>query len=395
MNLRVLGSLLLITGMSIGGGLLALPVATAAGGALKSSILLVIIWILTLGGALFTLEVSLWLPEDTNLVSMAKHTLGKGGSVICWIAYLALLYTLLCVYLSAGTGLFSSIFNAIWHWHNDHLSSVLFVVVFGAIVWCGIHLVDKTNRLFMSIKILLFVLLAAMLIPLIDPHKYIVGSTQTLIMSGLMTIVFSFGYSIIIPSLRTYLAGNVTQLRFAVIAGSLIPLICYVIWISVVQGTLGYQTLQTVSKSSSQVASLTQHLSDLGKHWIPAIAHGFSWICILTAFLSVSLALSDFISDGCNLRKQGKQKKWVYILTFIPPLLIILYYPSAFRQAINFAGIFCAIILILLPAAMVWSGRYCKKIATGYRVAGGKLFVSIILLLSTALLLFSVFTLQI
>ena len=53
MKSRLIGCTLLVIGTSIGGGMLALPVITAAGGFLKSSLLLIFAWLTMTIGALF------------------------------------------------------------------------------------------------------------------------------------------------------------------------------------------------------------------------------------------------------------------------------------------------------------------------------------------------------
>ena len=109
---------------------------------------------------------------------------------------------------------------------------------------------------------------------------------------------------------------------------------------------------------------------------------------MLTSFLAVSLGLSDFLSDGLRIQKTGKGNFIVSLLTFIPPLAIVLFYPGIFVKAVSYAGFFCVILMIFLPAAMAWSGRYRKQLATAdaYRVAGGRLPI-ILLFIVVALLM--------
>jgi len=57
MNSRVIGSILLIIAMSIGAGLLSLPVITAATGFFHATVMLIVIWLIIIVGALFILEV--------------------------------------------------------------------------------------------------------------------------------------------------------------------------------------------------------------------------------------------------------------------------------------------------------------------------------------------------
>ena len=63
MHSRFIGGLLLIIGTSIGGGMLALPVANAASGFWNSTIFLILCWLLMTLGAFFILEVNLYLPR--------------------------------------------------------------------------------------------------------------------------------------------------------------------------------------------------------------------------------------------------------------------------------------------------------------------------------------------
>ena len=98
MQKRLIGGILLIVGTSIGGGMLALPMAVAAGSYPHASFLFVSVWLLMMFSALFLLEVNLWFPDGANLISMARKTLGRSAEVITWLFYLLLLYTLLSAY---------------------------------------------------------------------------------------------------------------------------------------------------------------------------------------------------------------------------------------------------------------------------------------------------------
>ena len=91
----LIGGMLLIVGTSIGGGMLALPVAMAKNGFFSSILFLTLCWGVMTLGALLILEVNLHLPPGSNLISMARLTLGWPGQVLAWILYLFLLYTLL------------------------------------------------------------------------------------------------------------------------------------------------------------------------------------------------------------------------------------------------------------------------------------------------------------
>src|SRR3990167_3617578 len=112
MDFKLIGSILLIVGTSIGAGMLALPIATAQLGFMGSLILLFACWFIMTAGAFTILEVNLWLPQNSNLISMARATIGPWGQIIAWVTYLLLLYSLLCAYIAGGSDLFHDLLLA-------------------------------------------------------------------------------------------------------------------------------------------------------------------------------------------------------------------------------------------------------------------------------------------
>ena len=89
---------------------------------------------------------------------------------------------------------------------------------------------------------------------------------------------------------------------------------------------------------------------------------------------------------GLALGQTEKNKFIVYLLTFLPPLMIVLFYPASFMLALNYAGIWCAVLLALLPALMAWSGRYRQQINASYRVMGGKKLLCLLILCSSIII---------
>ena len=99
MNSKLIGGILLIAGTCIGGGMLGLPIATAQSGLAVSSMMFVACWMLMTFTALLTLEVNLCFPKNSNVISMARATLGKPAEFLCWTLYLFFLYSLVAALL--------------------------------------------------------------------------------------------------------------------------------------------------------------------------------------------------------------------------------------------------------------------------------------------------------
>ncbi|MES2141753.1 MAG: aromatic amino acid transport family protein [Pseudomonadota bacterium] len=392
MNNKFIGGILLIIGTSIGGGMLALPIATAQLGFINAIIALILCWAVMTASALLILEVNLWHSINSNLISMAKTTLGLFGQIIAWISYLLLLYALLAAYV-AGGGDFLQNFLIGFHINLANTpSAFLFTGLLSIIVYKGIHSVDYVNRGLMFSKITAYILLVLCIFPFVSINSLLTSAELhyfPAIISSITVVITSFGFAIIVPSLRSYFENDEKNLRKAILIGSLIPLVCYMLWELVIMGVIPAQgdlSLMAMTHSSHSTSDLLNSLNHLlHKPIINFLAKAFTAICLATSFLGVSLSLFDFLSDGLNIKKTSLNKVMLYVITFLPPLIIANHFPNVFIQALSYAGVLCVILLILLPVMMAWSGRYIKKCATGYQVRGGKYLL--ISLLSIAIML--------
>ena len=391
MRSRIIGGILLIVGTSIGGGMLALPVANAAIGFWQSSIFLLLCWALMTLGAFFILEVNLYLPPGKNMVSMASATLGKPGLWAAWLSYLFLLYTLLSAYISGGADVLGGLLQQI----NIHASAwkltTLFTLVFGLIVYGGIRQVDLVNRGLMFTKLGVYFILVLMISPYIH-LKHFEGGHVRLIGGSIMILITSFGFAIIVPSLREYFEDNIPLLKKVVLIGSIIPLLCYIAWDAAILGSLpshGEHGLTSLMHDPHTTSSLAKMLSEtVNNNRVSSCFDFFTSICMLTAFLGVSLCLMSFLGDGLNMKQQGKHGLWLFLLTFLPSLLIVLFYPGAYIQALSYAGFFCVILLLLLPALMSYFGR--KHFSPRFIVPGGRTCQLMVIACSCALLFIAI-----
>lgn len=384
---KLIGGVLLIVGTSIGGGMLALPVATAPAGMFNSVSFLIACWLLMTIGAFLILEVNLRLPAGSNIISMAKSTLGLPGQIIAWISYLCLLYSLLSAYISGG----SDVFNGLLQVAHIHLpawiTSILFTSLFSLIVYSGIRAVDYVNRGLMFGKLGVYLLLIVIISPHIDISKLNGGHIQA-IGGSLMILITSFGFASIVPSLRDYFESDIHSLRKVILIGSLIPLLCYIVWNAVIMGVVEHQQLLTLANSEHATSGLTRALNqNMHNEWITGFFEFFTSICMITAFLGVSLGLFDFLADGLQLKKSGLQGQYTLALTFIPPLAIVLFNPGIYLHALSYAGICCVILLLLLPAIMAWRGRLFDKNNQAL-VPGGTITLMLVATIAFSLLLF-------
>lgn len=398
MNSKLLGGVLLIVGTTIGAGMLALPLATAQIGFLGSIALLIGCWLLMTACGFIFLEVNFWLPPNTNLISMAGKTLGIPGQAIAWFTYLLLLYSVLAAYIAGGGDIVHYLFQSSGIELPRSLTAILFAAILGTIVYLGIQFVDYANRTFMFGKMGAYALLVILIMPFISLKHLSDGNIHHVTNTSSISIaIVSFTGLIIIPSLRSYFDNDLKLLRRAILIGTFIPLVCYIAWDAVIMGVIplhGPHGLLSILGSPSSTSALVASLADfLQQDVITVLAKFFTSICMATSFLAVGVCLSDFIADGLKVEKKGLAKNYVFTATFIPPLIVAIYYPNAFLTGLNYAGLCCFILMVLFPPLMAWRGRYQLKLARAegaYQAAGGKPLLALLVIFAICMIVFGI-----
>jgi tyrosine-specific transport protein len=277
------------------------------------------------------------------------------------------------------------------HWDVSRTTStIITLIVLGSVVYAGMGAVDVANRLFMSIKLLIFVLIVAVLAPQIQVEQLLEGDFM-IRNSAFIVMVTSFGYATILPTLREYLHSDRKALQLIVLIGSLVPFLIFLVWLCIVQGVLpregedGLMSMAASDNSSSRLMLAITHVAEYD--WMKYIASIFVSVYVLTSFLSVSISLADFIADGLKKTKQGRAGVLIHTLCFLPPLLVVLLKPGIFITALAYAGIWCIALLVILPLLMLYSGRYKNALSDHHLLPGGRWFLSVMIVIASVFLL--------
>ncbi len=373
MRSKLLGGILLVSGTTVGAAMLALPVATGLAGFFPAQILLLLFWLYMTYTAFLILEVNLWMGEHANLITMAQRTLGLGGQAWAWISYMFLLYSLATAYLVGSGKIFAdAVAETTGLIVPTWCSPLPLLVIFSYAVYEGTKLVDYLNRVLMSLLVATYLTMIFCLAPEVDGKLLVVQNWKALLL-GLSIAVTSWGFHIIIPTLTSYLKRNVKDLKIVLTVGSVLPLLIYTLWQLIALGIIPQSVLMKGYVQGENGATLLSNT--LGATWVAGLAVGFAFIAIVTSFLGVSLSLWDCLADALKIRKGKMGRVLLYILTFVPPTIFAITTPRAFMSALEYAGAFGVVTLLgILPALMVWWGRYRLKLAqpTDYRTPGGK-----------------------
>lgn len=369
---KMIGGICLVAGTTIGAGMLALPVVTGLAGFFPTVCLFLLFWAVMTYTAFLILETDLWMKEGSNLITMAKNTLGSFGAAIVWVFYLFLLYCLTTAYLAGSTPIVA---HVVFFFFGITLKPIFaalpLIVIFGYVLYRGAGWVDRANRVLMIGLIASYVLLCAFLSQDVNP-EYLLHEHWMSLTLAFPLIATSFGYHIIIPTLTAYMHKNVEELKKVIVIGSLIPLVFYIVWEAI---TLGIVPLELIRDGYLEGVTGTALLGEvLDDGSLQLLAELFSFFAIITSFIGVTLSLSDFLADGLKIKKTHQGKGVLVLMTFLPPLIFIMTNPRAFLAALDIAGVFGVIVLLILfPPLMVWQGRYKKKFDSTYRTPGGKM----------------------
>lgn len=385
----IISALFLVAGTCIGGGMLALPVATGISGFLPSVAAMFLCWMMMTGSALLLLEASLWMKEGEHMISIASRLLGAPGRIICWILYLFISYCSIVAYTAGGGGQVVHALNAFAGWElSKSTGCLLFVVVLGVVVDLGTRIVGRVNAILFIAMMLAYVFLIIMGVSEVKSSLLLENQNWSYSLMAIPLLLTSFSFQTMVPSLTPYLNRHVNALRGAIIGGTSLTFIVYLVWEWLVLGIIPIEGPSGLASALAKGNPATQFLRQVASSpylWI--VAEYFAFFALVTSFLGITLGLFDFLSDGLKLKKEGTHKIVLAVLIIVPTLFFATNYERAFIVALESSGGFGDSLLNgIIPILMVWVGRYSKKLPSNPLVPGGKFVLGM-------MFLFFVFTL--
>lgn len=354
----LINAIFLVSGTSIGAGMLAQPVASSLMGFIPSTLMMVVSWAFMAATALVLVEVCLWMPRGTHVISMANHFLGPAGKSVAWVVYLFMAYLSLTAYISGGGDILQ---NSVTQFKDFTLPEwawcLIFVLIFGLVIEISNNAVSKLNAILFSTLIVAYVIVVT------------IGS-QGIQLSNLMhsdfsksfvilpLLLASFSFQMIVPSLVGYLEQNRAQLRAAIIIGTGLSFVIYSLWNATVLGHESSLGNEALARAYAQGLPPTQALSGSEKSWFAFFIKIFGFFALVTSFIGISWGLFDFLADGLKLQKTRRNRIILWGLVVGPPLIIASSYPEGFISLLESTGAYGDTILnAMIPILMFWVGR--------------------------------------
>ena len=209
---------------------------------------------------------------------------------------------------------------------------------------------------------------------------------QGLALSAIPVIFTSFGFHGSVPSIVSYMEGNIRKLRWVFITGSAIPLIAYIFWQLATLGSINSSTFLGLLANHAGLNGLLQALREVvASPHVELAVHLFADLALATSFLGVSLGLFDYLADLFQRRNNASGRLQTGVITFLPPLAFALFYPRGFVMALGYAGVALAVLALLIPSLLAWQSR--KRFPeTTWRVAGGTPMLVIVFICGVAVI---------
>ena len=365
MNIKMMGSSLIIAGTALGAGMLAIPMVLAQFGLLYGTMLMVLICFGTTYAALLLLEATIKAGGGLGLNSIARKTLGKKGQLITNGLLYALLICLLMAYILGAGDLLSKLLYNFGAEITATTSQITFTLIAGAVVASGTGVIDKLNRaLFFVMLASLFATMAFLAPSMTQDNLMQVTSHNHVNLIKTSAILFtSFGFMVVIPTLVSYNhEATDKQLRNMVIVGSLIPLVCYLCWLFAVVGNLSEEQFRSFHNVSDLMAAF-----EAQSPWVGTVLSIFTGLALLTSFFGVAMSLFNQNRDMFN-----QNTAVTYCISFILPLAGSLLAADKFLQVLNYAGIILVFLAVFVPLVMVHKQRFMKLAEDRYSAEGGK-----------------------
>lgn len=355
---RVCSGSFMIFGTTVGAGMLGIPAVTASMGFLPAVVIMVSVWLFMLITGLLLLEVTLRMPSGANIISLSGRFLGVRGQWVVGALFLFLYGCLLVAYFSGGGPLLSEFLSSVGisscpRW----VALLLFSALFGSIILAGARWISRTN---FCLSLGMFASYAALLF---WGRGEVTGENLSFmsfspILSAVPILFGAFGFHNVVPSLTNYLQQDKKALRLSIILGTFLAFVFYTAWQWLVLGSVSSEALERVCREGLPVTYALQRGTGIVS--VHTVGQIFAFLALTTSFLGVGFSLADFVKDAFHVLGKNISHLRASLLALMGPLVLVLWVPALFEQALGVAGGFGESLLNgVLPVWLFWQMYRC------------------------------------
>lgn len=369
----LVGGACIIAGVCVGAGMLGLPSAGAGAWTLWSVLAITLTMIVMTVSGWMLLESYQGYPLRVSFDTVTRELLGEKVNAFNNLTVYFVGGILLYAYITSAGLIIDGMTGIGSQW-----ASILFTLGFSGLVWHSTRAVDRISVVLVIAMGLSFVFGISGLSINIKPTLLFDTLSQQAsyapyALAMLPVALTSFGYHHSVSSMRAYY-GEERRARYAILGGTAIALLFYLIWLVSVFGNLPRSEFGPVVAQGGNVDVLLKALASvIESEAVASALNAFSMAAILSSFIGVGLGVFDYLADLFKFdnSRQGRAKSWA--ATFLPPLLLSLLFPFGFLMAIGYAGAVATLWTCIIPALLAWKVRASKQEGKdeGFRAPGG------------------------
>jgi amino acid permease len=333
-----------LMGTIIGAGILGIPYVIAKTGFLYGLIIIVLIGLASMALNLFLGEVVLRTKGHHQLTGYAEKYLGPWGKRITALAMFLGVYGALTAYLIGEGATLFKILNV----GSPLLFSVLFFLIGSFIVYRGVKTTGRAELILISLLFLMVILIGIFSFNQINLDNLATHDiTKIFVPYGV--VLFAFIGFASIPEIQEELGPEKKKMRKALLIGSVIPILLYIVFAAIIIGIVGLDNFELL-QPNERIATIA--LSIYSQPLLGLFANLLAVLAMFTSFLALGMALLDIYEYDYKL-----SKNLALILTFSVPLVILLFNLTSFISVLEITGVFSGGLSGIAIVLMNWKAK--------------------------------------
>jgi len=310
-----------LIGTTIGAGIFGLPYAALVAGFIPAAMLLLVLGFITIVINLMYAEVTLRTKKNLRLVGYCEKYIGKRGKALSSFIVLFSLYANILVYIIIGGVFLNSIVSPFFG-GNEFTYGIVVFAIMSILIYMDLKFLEIAELF--SVVLIILTILGIILksIPHVNiDNFYSYNISESFFPFGV--ILFAMGALSAIPQMEHVIKKKQKRIKSAVIVGTLIPIVIYLLFMTVVFGATGENT----TKDSLRGLFL------LMGNGVVLLGNIFAVFAIVSSYLVIGVDLKQTLQLDFHI---SHKKSW-FLSCFIPfvPFLLGL---RDFISVVNIAG---------------------------------------------------------
>ena len=309
-------------------------------------------------------EITLRTKGKHQLTGYAEKYSGKLGKYFMFISMIIGLYGAIIAYTLGGGEALASMFG-----YDPLFWSTVFFGVLAWLIYIGLDAIEKSEAFVMPIILTLVVLIFLLALPRMNLSNFTGFSfSKMLIPYGI--VMFAYLGTVAVPEIKEELIKYKKDLKKAIIIGSSIPIIIYILFAISIVGVLGAGTHEIGALGLAEI---------LGQKMV-FVGALFALLTLTSSFLAVGLALKELFWYDYGLRKNT-----AWLLSCFVPFLIFLLLKlgklASFTTILNVTGVITGAIIGVLVVMMALNAKKRSERKPEYSIYINKFIAFILIVL--------------